>query len=221
MKILNLYAGIGGNRKLWPDGHDVTAIEYDPEIAEIYKHFYPSDNIIVGDAHEYLLKNYKDYDFIWASPPCPTHSRMKLMCVFSQHGSNVGRTAEYPDMRLYQEIILLKHFAKHNTMWCIENVRPYYEPLIAAKNINRHLFCSNFDITDLIIDNDRKIRRGKPIEQINTGNEEVFGFNISGFKIKNKRRILRNLVNPEMGLHIFNEMIKAKSGTDLFAALEK
>jgi len=29
MKILNLYAGIGGNRKLWGDQHQVTAVEYD------------------------------------------------------------------------------------------------------------------------------------------------------------------------------------------------
>lgn len=214
MKILNLYAGIGGNRKFWHGDHEITAVEYNPEIAEIYKYFYPKDTVVVGDAHEYLLKNYKDYDFIWSSTPCPTHSRMKLMCVFSQHGSNAGRTAEYPDMRLYQEIILLKHFARRDTMWCVENVRPYYEMLIPAKNISRHLFWSNFDIEDLTIVNDKKTRRGKPLEQINTGNEDVFGFNISGFKIKDKRRILRNLVNPEVGLHVFNEMIKAKGSAN-------
>lgn len=27
MKILNLYAGIGGNRKLWGDDHEVTVVE--------------------------------------------------------------------------------------------------------------------------------------------------------------------------------------------------
>jgi DNA (cytosine-5)-methyltransferase 1 len=49
MKILNLYAGIGGNRRRW-DGHEVTAVEYDPAIAEVYKALYPNDTVVVGDA---------------------------------------------------------------------------------------------------------------------------------------------------------------------------
>ena len=43
MKILNLYAGIGGNRKLWGDEHEVVAVENNEEIAEAYKTFYPKD----------------------------------------------------------------------------------------------------------------------------------------------------------------------------------
>ena len=43
MRILNLYAGIGGNRKLWGDEHEVTAVEYDSEIAGIYQDFFPND----------------------------------------------------------------------------------------------------------------------------------------------------------------------------------
>ena len=36
IKVLNLYAGIGGNRKLWPsDKIEVTAVEYKQEIADI------------------------------------------------------------------------------------------------------------------------------------------------------------------------------------------
>ena len=65
MKILNLYAGIGGNRKLWGDQHKITAVEYDKDIAAIYKDFFPNDEVLVEDAHEYLLNHYKDYDFIW------------------------------------------------------------------------------------------------------------------------------------------------------------
>ena len=69
MKILNLYAGIGGNRKLWGDEHDITAVELMPEIAKIYKELYPNDTVIVGDAHEYLRLHFREFDFIWASPP--------------------------------------------------------------------------------------------------------------------------------------------------------
>ena len=77
MKILNLYAGIGGNRKLWGDEHKVTSVEYDEKIAEVYKNLFPNDTLIVGDAHEYLRLNYKDFDFIWTSPPCQSHSSFR------------------------------------------------------------------------------------------------------------------------------------------------
>lgn len=46
MKILNLFAGIGGNRLLWNDvlpDIDVTAVEFDPAIAEVYKFRFPAD----------------------------------------------------------------------------------------------------------------------------------------------------------------------------------
>ena len=59
MKILNLYSGIGGNRKLWGNEHEITAVELDEDIAAIYKDFYPTDKVIVADAHEYLLNNFK------------------------------------------------------------------------------------------------------------------------------------------------------------------
>lgn len=37
------------------------------------------------------------------------------------------------------------------------------------------------------------------------GNEEVYGFYINDYKIDNKRQIMRNLVNPYLGLHILQE----------------
>ena len=36
MKILNLYCGIGGNRKLWSGDHEITAVEIDENIAPDY-----------------------------------------------------------------------------------------------------------------------------------------------------------------------------------------
>src|SRR3954462_15216166 len=124
MKILNLYSGIGGNRKLWQNV-EVTAVEFNEEIAAIYKDFFPNDNLIIGDAHEYLLKHYKEFDFIWSSFPCTTHTRMNVN--FS--------IVRYPDLGLYQEIIFLRSF--FNGLYCVENVIPYYEPLIPAQQINR------------------------------------------------------------------------------------
>lgn len=48
MRVLNLYAGIGGNRKLWT-GCEVVAVENEQYIADAYKALYPDDEVIVAD----------------------------------------------------------------------------------------------------------------------------------------------------------------------------
>lgn len=79
MKILNLYACIGGNRCFWGEKHEITAVEINPEIAECYQKYFPADRVVVGDAHQYLFDHYNEFDFIWLSHPCPTHSRTNTM----------------------------------------------------------------------------------------------------------------------------------------------
>lgn len=189
MKILNLYAGIGGNRKLWGDEHEITAVEYDQATADFYKEQFPNDTVIVCDAHKYLLENYMHYDFIWASPPCPSHSRIN-------HSRT--RKPDYPDMRLYSEIIFLGQYYKG--LYTVENVIPYYDPLIKAKEVDRHLFWSNFNIINFEPTTKARIRmQGGQVPF-----EKIFGFDLSKSKIKDKRKALRNCVHPETGLHILN-----------------
>ena len=94
MKVLNLYAGLGGNRKLW-EGVEVTAVELEPKIAAVYKRLYPDDTVVVADAHQYLLDHHDAFDFIWSSPPCQTHSKMAKA---TRH----KHLRRYPDMSLYQ-----------------------------------------------------------------------------------------------------------------------
>ena len=134
VRVLNLYAGIGGNRKLW-EGCEVTAVEYNQEIAQIYQDYYPNDKVIVGDAHDYLLKHYKEFDFIWSSPPCQTHSKVRMMA--SKSGSY---DAVMPDMRLWAEIIFLQNFTKNTDIkFVVENVKPYYEPFVKpTTKLGRH-----------------------------------------------------------------------------------
>lgn len=197
MKILNLYAGIGGNRKLWGDEHEITAVENNPVLAEIYKEFFPEDEVIIGDAHEYLRKHYKEFDFIWSSPPCQTHSSFRHnICVRYR-----GTEPKFPDMTLYEEILFLKHHAA--VPYVVENVKPYYEPLIKPTAVlDRHFFWSNFEIPDKKFAKDN-IRKAQ-IPQL----QKKYGFDLSPYKLPNKRQILRNCVEPEIGLHILKESMK-------------
>ena len=191
MKVLNLYACIGGNRKLWEDC-EVTAIEYDPKIAKVYQEYFPNDKVIVCDAHQYLLEHYKEYDFIWASPPCPSHSRIRIYSAVAR-GQN---EAIYPDLKLYEEIIFLENYFEGK--WIVENVIPYYEPLIPpTKKLHRHIYWANFRIGDFTVTDGRKHEDIK-------SNSTVYGFNISNTDIDDKVKTLRNMVDPELGLYLFD-----------------
>lgn len=196
MKILNLYAGIGGNRTYWA-GHDITAVEFDPLIAEVYQKLYPDDTVICGDAVEFLEKNYVNYDLIWSSPPCPSHG---------QYRHNVGVIGKgfdpiMPDMTLYSQIIFLQHYAKGK--WVVENVKPYYEPLIRPSfEMQRHYFWSNFFVPPKEFEKS-DIRHKNKISDF-PGHDIV-----SASKIKNKRQVLRNCVNPYVGKHILESSINS------------
>ena len=149
MKILNLYACLGGNRYKWDEvaDVDVTAVEWDEELAKLYQERFPNDKVVVADAHQYLLDHYKEFDFIWSSPPCPTHSRL-----VNTNKNRSGYILRYPDMKLYQEIILLDNHFKGK--YCVENVISYYKPLITAKKRGRHYYWTNFILPNDIKDRD-------------------------------------------------------------------
>lgn len=199
IKVLNLYAGIGGNRKLWKDV-EVTAVENNKEIAKIYQKHFPKDRVIIGDAVEYLLKHYREFDFIWASPPCPTHSRMRFLKEIQENSKS-----KLPDMTLYGLIIFLKHFFKGK--YCVENVMSYYEPLIKPQVSNNHFFWCNFGITNSKKDI-RDIRQRKGINY----KEKRNAFDLEGLSITKslKHKVLNNCVKPEVGLNIFNSAFKEK-----------
>lgn len=193
MKILNLYAGIGGNRKLWGDEHEVWSVENVYDIAVAYKKLFPNDIVLVEDAHDYLLKFFRSFDFIWSSPPCPTHSR-------ARHSLTGYGLYVYPDMKLYEEIIFLKHFCK--VPWVVENVIPYYNPLIKPTvTIDRHNFWSNFPIKP--IDTIRNYN-GRVTDQTKETLASEYGIELPEGTI-NQRKLLRNAVRPDIGLYILNQ----------------
>lgn len=200
MKVLNLYACLGGNRYKWnevKEDIEVTAVELDPEAARLYQERFPNDKVIVADAHQYLLEHYKEFDFIWSSPPCPTHSRARYW-----NSSNYETTTEavYPDLKLYEEILFLQHYYKHGK-FVVENVIPYYEPLIQANKRGRHLYWTNFNLPNDL--KERKMQIGTGIDEVN----KLCVFHDYNFnKYKGEQRIdkmARNLVDYEAGRTIF------------------
>jgi DNA (cytosine-5)-methyltransferase 1 len=208
ISVLNLYAGIGGNRKLWPENVKVTAVEFDKDIAKVYQENFPNDTVIVADAHQYLLDHFSEFDFIWSSFPCTTHTRMNVN--FS--------IIRFPDLGLYQEIIFLHSFFKGK--WCVENVIPYYTlviPEVPVQQYNRHLFWCNFKIKQTDKRNPPKqiqsiiAQKTKHKIKNHTGgvvyskpNQPDFGFDLSNVSSKiHKDKMLRNCVDPELGIMIF------------------
>lgn len=197
-KILNLYACLGGNRFKWDEVADeskvqieVTAVELDEELARLYKERFPNDNVVVADAHQYLLDHYQEFDFIWTSPPCPTHSRAR----YWGFGAN-GKNPIYPDMKLYQEIIFLEHHFKGK--YVVENVIPYYEPMFSPTKRDRHLYWCNFTLPSVISN-----RHFNGMSQTKNEVQKLSEFHDYDFtKYKGSQllnKIARNLVDYEAG----------------------
>jgi len=207
MKILNLYAGLGGNRKLWGDEHEVTAVEMEQEIADVYIKNFPNDKVIIGDAHQYLLNHSDEFDFIWSSPPCQTHSRMMKA---TRH-----KKKRFTEMELYQEILFLQHFYKGN--WVVENVKPYYEPLIEpTTKMGRHYFWANFEVSKFEMPNIKNFITSGTTKETDKL-KDWLGIHYEGnIYYKNNHcpgQVLRNCVHPLVGKHVLNELINKKQLT--------
>tara|TARA_Y100000593_G_C4266382_1_gene314997 strand:- start:669 stop:1313 length:645 start_codon:yes stop_codon:yes gene_type:complete len=200
MKILNLYACLGGNRYKWNEVKndiEVTAVEIDKELARLYQERFPNDRVVIGDAHQYLVDHYKEYDFIWSSPPCPTHSTFQL-------SMKTKRKMKYPDMKLYQEIIFLDAF--FTGKYVVENVIPYYDLLIPAKKRGRHLYWTNFNLPTILTE-----RKNPDLGRTKNLIEALSDFHNYDFKQykgkQSKQKIARNLVDYEAGKVIFQSML--------------
>jgi DNA (cytosine-5)-methyltransferase 1 len=200
IKILNLYACLGGNRYKWDEVTDieVTAVELDEELAKLYQERFPKDKVIVADAHQYLLDHYQEFDFIWSSPPCPTHSRAR----YWGFGAN-GKKPIFPDMKLYEEVIFLQYHFKGK--YVVENVKPYYDAMFNPLERHRHLYWTNFRLPNNLNG------RVKGFGDSKNGNTETLKswskFHDYDFrKYKGDQLILkvaRNLVDYEAGKTIF------------------
>lgn len=142
IKILDLFCGLGGVARgfqtyLIENGIDFEyhAVDINPRILLAHKIINPYSLTIKRDAYSFTDEELKKYDFIWASPPCETHSIAILW------------KKEKPDMRLYELISKLYNLGKP---FIVENVKPYYNPPIKpTSKVCRHRLWSNLKITPI------------------------------------------------------------------------
>jgi DNA (cytosine-5)-methyltransferase 1 len=206
-KVLNLYACLGGNRYKWNEVAEeadieleVTAVELDEELAKLYQERFINDIVVVSDAHQYLLEHYKEFDFIWSSPPCPSHSRVR----FSQKNRE-NCDAVYPDFKLYEEVVFLDNY--FDGKYVVENVIPFYEPLISAKKRGRHLYWTNFLLPTNINERNGAGIISKAINEVDVLSK-FHDYDFNKYKGKQRRdKIARNLVDYEAGKTIFETVL--------------
>jgi len=210
-KILNLYAGMGGNRKLWDEVMDinVTAVEWNEKIADIYRDFFPQDKVVTGDAINYFENNFHKFDFVWASPPCKTHSRVVRFNVARRYNGEDDIKVKLPDWKLFSLINFLNTYFKGD--WIVENTYSDYKAPTEPQRIARHNIWSNKTIQKF--DDERTFHN---IEEHQSLEDLCFYHNFDYERIKDwdykgdKKQILRNCVHPELGKHILECAFKKK-----------
>tara|TARA_B100000925_G_scaffold70372_1_gene48783 strand:+ start:2323 stop:3009 length:687 start_codon:yes stop_codon:yes gene_type:complete len=224
LRILNLYAGIGGNAILWrkvaqENGLNIIIdhVEINQDLCNELKRLFPYDNVFNIDAHDYLEllareNRLNKYDIIWSSPPCQTHSRMNRINSKKYHKSS------YIDPSLYQEIILLKY--NFDGIYFVENVKPYYGVIFDGVEIGRHVIWSNIDVNDISFRYNKKLF-DLSIEQL----QKEYGIKLSKNiyleypKGHDPKQVYRNAVHPKLGELIFKRLINKNTQATLFEVI--
>jgi DNA (cytosine-5)-methyltransferase 1 len=192
LRVLNAYAGIGGNRHLWPASWRVTGVELDPRVAGEYARRYPDDTVIVGDAHAYVMEHAHEFDAVWTSPPCPTHSRLAI---------NVARrkgVEPAPDPRLWAEI---RHLRALGIAYVVENVHTYYEPPILPELVTeRHYYwMTNPPLMLAPFHSEFRLRASTTAAQY----AEAYGLPpLTPGSVPDRRKAMRNAVVPLEGIQV-------------------
>ncbi len=200
--VLDLFAGVGGTalgiqRFLNEQNIDFyyTAVENDFEITWSHSLLNPDDSIITQeDAWEYPIFGH---DFIWASPPCQSHSRC-----------NMYYNKKNPDMRLWE---LIRKLQQQDTPFVVENVQPYYTPPInPSLKIGRHYFWSNKPIISFKVPERAKDWgwMGIPDWEKYHGIESRVTDHIKD-RMK-RRQVLRNMLHPDISYNIIKQILNPK-----------
>ena len=117
------------------------------------------------------------------------------------------RKMHYPDMKLYEEVIFLDNY--FNGKYVVENVIPYYEPLIPAKQRHRHLYWSNFNLPNIL--SSRASPDFSRIKDVVDTMAKFHDYNFRNYKGEQMLyKIARNLVDYEAGKTILQAAIGVK-----------
>lgn len=201
MKILNLFAGIGGNRTLWGEEHEIVAVESNQQILDIYISRFPNDEYVLGDALTVLRQHGEEFDFIWASPSCTTHTSMNVLTK-----GKYGTLPEIPDDRsLYGLIRWLQIWFKGK--WVVENVKDYMGFLIPpTSNLDRHYFWSNFTIPEKSFPREGNIAKEDfaSLARFHKINENIIPFYKWDRNHDFRWTVLRNCVDYRIGKYILD-----------------
>lgn len=189
LRVLNAYAGIGGNRHLWPAEWRVTAVEWSPRVAAEYQARYPADTVIVADAHTYVMEHAHEFDAVWTSPPCPTHSRI----------NNTRKAKPKPDPSLWEQIA---HLRGLGIPYVVENVHTYYAPPILPDLVTeRHYYWTSCPPV-LMSHHWTPAKLGRKHE---TADELADNYGLPRLapgSVPDRRLAMRNAVLPSEGLEI-------------------
>jgi len=202
LKILDLFCGIGGVARGFHDylqEHRIkylyVAIDIDKHVLKAHKALNPLSNVILRDAYSFSIDELRRYDFVWASPPCETHSIAGIW---------TRKEKKSPDFRLYK-LILTLHDA--NIPFVVENVKPYYNPPIKpTSKANRHRLWSNLSISPVNL-------RLTPFERVKNSTRTLCEYHDLPEEIakiipsKKRRDALRDMVHHEIAYEIAKQVI--------------
>lgn len=202
LKILDLFCGIGGVARGFHDylqEHQIkylyVAIDIDKDVLKAHRALNPLSNVILRDAYSFTIDELETYDFVWASPPCETHSIAGIW---------TRKRKVSPDFRLYE---LINKLNDANIPFVVENVKPYYNPPIKpTSKANRHRLWSNLSISPIKIDL-------PPFEKIKNTVKSLCEYHDLPIEIakiipsRKRRDALRDMVHHEIAYEIAKQVI--------------
>lgn len=133
MLIFDFFAGTGSSTKAFVDNGDtVVTFEYD-------KQFDVTENVDIMDLTvEYLLKEYGQPDFVWASPPCTAFS---VASIGHHWGGGAGAYEPKTEAAVYNQGLVRKTIELINGLqprgWIIENPRGVLRKLPPVQGLTR------------------------------------------------------------------------------------
>jgi len=113
---------------------EYVAVDNDRKVLQVHSLLNPHSKTVLEDAWLISDDRLLQYDFVWASPPCESHS---VLCW-------KRKDKPKPDMRLWW---LIRRLRKLKVPFIVENVRPYYGTILKpTAKAGRHLLWSNLSL---------------------------------------------------------------------------